>query len=262
MKKQITIFFAFFLLTIIKLFAQNKVVSFEIPSHYLKTSKKIWVYLPENYETSRKKFPVLYLQDGQNLFDSKTAYSGEWQIDETLDSLKAEIIVVGIAHGNENRLQELTPFVHQQYGGGGASAYLDFITNELMPYIQVNYRIKNGKYNTGIGGSSLGGLFAMYASLKHPKLFGKVLVFSPSFWINPEIYEVANSLKATKSKYYFMCGTDESATLEAETDKMIGILNEKRCSCLHLTKKKIVVGGKHNEKLWSKEFAKAYLWLF
>lgn len=101
MKKHLFLFPFFFLLTFTVCNSQKNVSTFTIEAPQLQTSKKIWLYLPENYATSTKKFPVIYMHDGQNLFDAKTAYAGEWQIDETLDSLKAEVIVVGIEHGNE-----------------------------------------------------------------------------------------------------------------------------------------------------------------
>jgi len=97
--------------------ASKQVSTFTIEATQLQTTKKIWVYLPQNYLTSKKKFSVLYIHDAQNLFDAKTSYSGEWNIDEKLDSLRAQVIVVGIEHGNEKRLGELTPFKNEKYGG-------------------------------------------------------------------------------------------------------------------------------------------------
>ena len=139
MKKHLFLFPFFFLLTFTVCNAQKNVSTFTIEAPQLQTSKKIWLYLPENYATSTKKFPVIYMHDGQNLFDVKTAYAGEWQIDETLDSLKAEVIVVGIEHGNEKRIDELTPFKNEQYGGGNTNNYLDFIVSNLKPYIDATY---------------------------------------------------------------------------------------------------------------------------
>nr|WP_317126117.1 alpha/beta hydrolase-fold protein [Flavobacterium rhamnosiphilum] len=127
-----------FFFTIVKIAAQDseqskqstaskQVSTFTIEAPQLQTAKKIWVYLPENYETSKKKFSVIYMHDAQNLFDAKTSYSGEWNVDEKLDSLKAQVIVVGIEHGNDKRIDELTPFKNEKYGGGKADSYLEFI---------------------------------------------------------------------------------------------------------------------------------------
>jgi predicted alpha/beta superfamily hydrolase len=262
MKKQLFPFTSYFFLVISFCFAQNNVSTFIIEAPQLQTAKKIWVYLPQNYAATTKKFPVIYMHDAQNLFDENTAYAGEWQIDETLDSLKAQVIVIGIEHGNEKRIDELTPYKNEQYGGGNANNYIDFIVSNLKPHIDSTYRTKKGKLNTAIGGSSLGGLVSYYAALKYPKIFGKALVFSPAFWINPEIYSLTEKTKKINTKLYFMCGDAESETMVADMKRMIDLVNTTRCSCLHLTKTIIVVDGKHNEKLWAKEFAKAYLWLF
>lgn len=262
MKKQFFQFLPLFLLTYFYGWSQGTVTSFTIEAPQLKSSKKIWLYLPEGYSTSKKKYPVIYMHDAQNLFDDKTSYAGEWHIDETLDSLKAEVIIVGIEHGNEKRMEELTPYPNEKYGGGKADAYLDFMVNTLKPYIDTNYRTKTGKMNTAIAGSSLGGLVSYYAVLKYPKVFGKAAIFSPSFWFTHEIYTLTENNKKLKTKLYFLCGDAESATMVSDMDKMVDLVNDKRCSCMHLTRKVIVADGKHNEKLWSNAFGKAYLWLF
>ena len=98
------------------------------------------------------------MHDAQNLFDAKTSFAGEWNVDKTLDSLKAQVIVIGIEHGNEKRGDELTPFPNKKQGGGKADDYLDFIVNTLKPYVDKNYRTKTNASNTVIFGSSLGGL--------------------------------------------------------------------------------------------------------
>jgi predicted alpha/beta superfamily hydrolase len=262
MKKHLLLFLSIYLLTLTFCFAQKNVSTFMIEAPQLQIQKKIWVYLPINYAASSKKFPVIYLHDAQNLFDAKTSYSGEWKIDETLDSLKAEVIVIGIEHGNEKRIDELTPYKNEKYGGGTADLYLDFIVSNLKPHIDATFRTKTGKMNTAIGGSSLGGLVSYYAALKYPKIFGKAMVFSPAFWINPELYLLTENTKKLRTKLYFMCGDAESENMVADMEKMIDLVKKTRCSCLHLTKSRIVTNGKHNENLWAKEFAKAYLWLF
>lgn len=254
--------YVFFLLTFVGSWSQNKVITFTIEASQLQTSKKIWMYLPHNYETTKKKYPVVYMHDAQNLFDDKSAFAGEWRIDETLDSLKAEVIIVGIEHGNEKRLDELTPFPNEKYGGGKAAAYLDFIVTTLKPYIDTNYRTKSGKNNTAIAGSSLGGLASYYAILKYPRVFGKAAIFSPSFWYSNAIYTLTENTKKLRTKLYFLCGDSESPTMVDEMNKMIDLINDKRCSCMQLTKKVVIQDGKHNEKLWRNAFGKAYLWLF
>ena len=243
--------------------ASKQVSTFTIDAPQLESKKKIWLYLPKNYETSTKRYPVIYMHDAQNLFDAQTSYVGEWNIDEKLDSLNAQVIVVGIEHGNEKRLEELTPYKNEKYGGGKADDYLEFIVKTLKPEIDKKYRTKPNTKNTTIMGSSLGGLTAFYAILKYPEIFGKAGVFSPAFWINrKEIFELAENTKKLKSKIYFLCGDNEGdADMIADLNSIEHIVNSKRCDCMKLNKKVIVKGGQHNEKLWRDGFVKAYLWL-
>ncbi|MCC9063820.1 alpha/beta hydrolase [Flavobacterium piscisymbiosum] len=241
--------------------ASKNVSTFTIEAPQLKTTKKIWIYLPKDYSATAKKYSVIYMHDAQNLFDSKTAYSGEWNVDEKLDSLKAQVIVVGIEHGNEKRIDELTPFKNEKYGGGNADNYLDFIVKTLKPHIDKNYRTKPKAKNTIIIGSSLGGLVSYYAILKYPETFGKAGVFSPSFWFSNDIYTLTEKAPKIKTKIYFLCGDKESDDMVKDMTKMERLLDTKRCYCLHLTKSKIVKGGEHNEKLWRDGFVKAVLWL-
>jgi predicted alpha/beta superfamily hydrolase len=263
----------FVLIAIGKNFAQQstttkQVSTFNIEAPQLKTTKKIWLYLPKNYNSTQKKYPVLYMHDAQNLFDAKTSFVGEWNVDEKLDSLNAQVIVVGIEHGNENRMAELTPYKNAKYGGGNADNYLEFIVKTLKPTIDSRYRTKSNTKNTGIMGSSIGGLASYYAILKYPDVFGKAGIFSPAFWFNRnEIIDLTNTIPKLKTKIYFLCGDNEGdesdkITTIADLNKIDTLISEKRCECKKLTNKKIVKGGQHNEKLWRDGFANAYLWLF
>ncbi|MFY0481527.1 alpha/beta hydrolase [Flavobacterium sp. PLA-1-15] len=263
---RLLLFSVIILLVTLKLHAQESTLSknvstFVIDAPQLKTKKKIWLYLPEDYKTSNKKYPVIYMHDAQNLFDKKTSFVGEWNVDETLDSLKAKVIVVGIEHGNEKRLDELTPFPNEKYGGGNGDAYLEFIVKTLKPHIDSNYRTKTKAKNTIIFGSSLGGLISYYAVLKYPEVFGKAGVFSPSFWFSDKIYEMTEKSDKIKAKIYFLCGDKESDEMVAEVKKMEILLDKNRCYCLHLDKSVIVKEGEHNEKLWREGFAEAIKWL-
>ncbi|MBF4485158.1 alpha/beta hydrolase-fold protein [Flavobacterium sp. CSZ] len=241
--------------------ASKNVSTFTIEAPQLKTTKKIWIYLPKDYSATAKKYSVIYMHDAQNLFDAKTSFSGEWNVDEKLDSLKAQVIVVGIEHGNEKRIDELTPFKNEKYGGGNADNYLDFIVKTLKPHIDATYRTKPKAKNTIIMGSSLGGLVSYYAILKYPETFGKAGIFSPSFWFSNNIYTLTEQATKIKTKIYFLCGDKESDDMVRDMTKMERLLDTKRCYCLHLTKSKIVKGGEHNEKLWRDGFVKAVLWL-
>lgn len=265
MIKQFCLFFIFFFLTS-KNIAQNitksnQVSTFLIDAPQLHTQKKVWVYLPKNYTTSIKKFPVLYMHDAQNLFDTQTAYAEEWNVDEKLDSLHAEIIVIAIEHGNEKRIAELTPYTNEKYGGGNANAYLDFVVNTLKPKIDSTYRTKTDRKNTLLMGSSLGGLVSFYAVLKYPNVFGKAAIFSPSFWFSNQIYEDTEKAKKITAKLYFLCGDNESKDMVVNMNKMETLLITKKTLTPKLFNKEIIKNGQHNEKLWRDSFTNALLWL-
>jgi len=244
--------------------ASKQVSTFLIEAPQLQTIKKIWIYLPKKYDSTKRKYPVIYMHDAQNLFDDKTSYVGEWNIDEKLDSLNAQVIIVGIEHGNEKRIDELTPFKNAKYSGGNADNYIRFIVETLKPEIDTKYRTKADTEYTGIIGSSLGGLVSYYAVLKYPEIFGKAGVFSPSFWFNrKEINELTQKSSSLKAKIYFLCGDNEGdADVIPDLNTIHNLITEKRDANLNLSKIRIVKGGQHNEKLWRDGFVKAYLWLF
>ena len=133
--------------------SSTQVSTFKIQAPELNTEKTVWIYLPKNYKISSNKYPVIYMHDAQNLFDDKTSYAGEWEVDEFMDSLSNQLsIIVGIEHGNEKRIKELTPFPNEKYGGGNGLKYLEFIKSTLKPYIDKNYRTKHEpKYTTLFG---------------------------------------------------------------------------------------------------------------
>lgn len=243
--------------------ASRNVSTFIIESPQLNVNKTIWVYLPSNYVNSQQSYPVLYLQDAQNLFDRSTSFSGEWRIDETLDSLDLELIVIGIEHGHEKRIDELTPFPHPEHHGGNAENYLKFITETLKPDIDKRFRTKTDVSNTFIGGSSLGGLFSYYAVLKHPEAFGKAMVFSPSFWFSEKIAGFTDEIPGEKlnhTKFYFRSGQKESET-------MVPLMCEIKQKLLSKGLKfnqvnlKTLPNGQHNEAFWGSLFPQAAVWL-
>lgn len=264
MKRFLNLFFPLFLFFTNQLSAQIRYSTFEIDAPQLQTKKRIWVYLPLNYEKTTRDYPVIYMHDAQNLFDKDTSFGDEWKIDETLDSLKAKVIVIGIEHGNEKRFEEMTPYKNEKRGGGKADAYLEFIVKTLKPQIDSTYRTKTNAHNTCIWGSSLGGLVSFYAALKYPDVFGKVGCFSPAFWINKEeIFQKMENTPKFNTKIYLLCGDNENKeNMVANMEEMETLINSKRCECKMLNKTVIIKDGEHNEKLWRNAFAKAYLWLF
>jgi predicted alpha/beta superfamily hydrolase len=234
--------------------------SFYIPQ--LNRHRRIWIYLPSSYGTSKKKYPVLYMNDGQNAFDEATSAYGEWGVDEALDSLGTqhkEIIVVAIDNGDDKRTNEYSPYDMEKYGKGEGDQYVDFLVQTLKPYIDKHYRTKKDEKNTFITGSSMGGLISFYAILKYPKVFGGAGVFSPAFWITPQLKNIdPEKAKKVKGKIYFYAGQSES---ESMVPDMLNVFEQMR----HHSKAKMQIviraEGRHNEVTWREEFPLFYKWI-
>ncbi len=230
--------------------------------------RKIWMYLPPNYENSGQYYPVIYMHDGQNLFDRSASFAGEWEIDESLDIFHKNnlptAIVVGIENSrDEARLDEYSPWRNTFYNKGGeGEAYVNFIVNDLKPYIDANYRTRSEQSHTGIGGSSMGGLISMYAIIEHQNIFGKALIFSPSFWFSEEAYEhVQNKGREAPVKIYLAAGRNEDGNIAANTERMRVTLQSSgfRPEEINI---RIDGDGFHGEGYWARAFQPAYRWLF
>ena len=232
----------------------------------LNRDRRIWVYTPPNYENSENTYPVLYIHDGQNVFDAATSYAGEWEVDETLNWLQKanglELIVVAIDNGDDHRMNEYAPWSNPRIEKPEGDAYLDFIANTLKPRIDSNYRTKTDKANTAIIGSSMGGLISHHAGLKYSDVFGKVGVFSPSFWISEDAYEFAKTnSKLYDNKMYFLIGSKEGGNMVEDMNRMVKVMKTNGFNPSNL-KSKTVEGGTHSEGFWRSEFPEAICWLF
>jgi predicted alpha/beta superfamily hydrolase len=237
----------------------------------LNRTRRIWIYLPENYSSQPSyHFPVLYIHDGQNVFDDATSFSGEWGVDEFLDSaIVRSCIVVAIDNGADKRLNEYCPYNFSLKSPGISSAdsinkgegnlYVDFLVKTLKRFIDKNYRTLKDKANTFVAGSSMGGLISMYAVLKYPKVFGGAGVFSPAFWVGPEIFDdIMVKGKKVNSSIYFYAGKQESERMVPDMLKAFDEMS-------HVSKSKMITvirdEGKHNETTWRKEFPLFYKWI-
>jgi len=242
--------------------------AFKMPQ--LNRNRRIWVYLPASYKNSKKHYPVMYLQDGQNIFDAYTSAYGEWGVDECLDSLfakgKKPCIVIGIDNGGETRMNEYNPYeftwkessTSKKFTPEG-DQYLSFISHTLKPFIDKHYRTLSSRENTIIAGSSMGGLIAYYALLKYPKVFGKAGIFSPAFWTASGIDQLTDSLgKKLDAKIFFYMGYQEG---KEDVDRMKWIAEKvgKNSNCMIYSV--IDPDGKHNEQAWRKWFAEFYKWI-
>ncbi|MBP6287015.1 MAG: hypothetical protein KTQ13_04490 [Ferruginibacter sp.] len=228
----------------------------------LNRTRRIWLYLPEDYAKSKKRYPVLYMHDGQNLFDESTAAFGEWGVDETLDSMiskgRAACIVVGIENGPQ-RVNEYNPYETERFGNGEGDVYLDFIAETLKPYMDKQYRTLPSREHTLIAGSSVGGLISYYAMLRRPDVFGKAGIFSPSFWLAPPIKQFTDSAAGKMNgKFFFYIGAKEGDSFIQDMQEVQELLGAGSSAMIYSV---IDPAGSHHEKAWRKWFAEFYGWI-
>jgi len=234
---------------------------YEIPQ--LGVTRKISALLPHNYDHSDKEYPVLYLQDGQNLFNPLAPY-GDWGIDKSMTKLaeidQGEVIIIAVDHGEEERIKEYMPYDHNKYGKGQGDCYVEFLKDKLIPYVNSNYRAKTGREDTGIGGSSMGGLISLFAGFTEPEVFGKMMIFSPSLWLSEEIYNDAELFNPEdNSKMYLYAGGKESRAHLPNIRRLESILNYKKDYEFNLS---VNLDGQHGEYYWGQEFPNALKWLY
>lgn len=231
----------------------------------LKKRRRVWVYVPEEYEVSGKSYPVIYMQDGQNLFDRFTSYVGEWKIDETMSALKGceKSIIVGIDNGGMDRRNEYSFSVHDSlHPNPQGDAYLEFLVKNLKPVIDYNFRTLKDRNRTTIGGSSMGANVSLAALVKYPNVFSKAMLLSPAFWLDPELQRmVGDHTPKTDSKIYFSCGTNEGA---GEVLQEMLAMNNLMFDVGYQPEQISLMDwpyGEHNEAFWAEEFPRAYRWL-
>ncbi|SFC32933.1 alpha/beta hydrolase [Massilia yuzhufengensis] len=232
----------------------------------LERKRQLRLYLPPGYATSGKRYPVLYMHDGQNLFDVATAYAGEWQVDETLDALaregKLELIVVGIDNGGEKRMTELNAWDSKRFGAAEGREYTDFVVKTVKPLVDRSYRTLPGREHTAIMGSSMGGLASHYALAQYPQVFSKAGVFSPAYWTaQPSFAFVAGRPAPKDARVFMLMGEKEGPEMVADVKRMAEVVQKSGHPAAN-TRLKIVPGAEHNEKFWAGELREALLWMF
>jgi len=240
--------------------------SFYMPQ--LNRYRRVWICLPHDYvKNTSKRFSVIYMHDGQNVFDAKTSYAGEWGVDECLDTLERKtgkgFIVVALDNGSDKRISEYTAWKNSKYGGGEGVQYIDFMAKTLKPYIDKNYRTLTNKENTAMIGSSLGGLISVFAAVRFPNVYGKIGNFSPAYWINMD--SLKTYIKATKQplsfRLYTFAGKKESTTITTEVYGVEEVLKQAGLKPSEIITT-IYNDGEHREWFWRREFPKAVEWLF
>lgn len=232
----------------------------------LHRTRQLRIYVPPNYANSDKRYPVLYMHDGQNLFDNATAYAGEWNVDETMNALskagKLELIVVGIDNGEAKRMTELNPWPSVQFGAPEGKEYVEFIVNVVKPLIDKQYRSKPDRANTAIMGSSMGGLISHYAINQYPQIFSKAGIYSPSYWTSAASIDfISNTPAAKDARLYLATGEIEGGAQVPDVQRAYAAILKAGHPASNISLK-IVAGAEHNEKFWSGDFENAVLWLF
>ena len=230
--------------------------------------RKIWILLPYDYYFSNKSYPVLYLQDAQNLFNESSPF-GNWEIDKKLSILaeygRGDLIVVAIEHGSEDRIKEYIFDNDNVAHGSEGKKYIRFITDTLKPVVDDSYRTLKDRENTGIGGSSLGALISLYSGFLYPEVYSKLLIFSPSLWIEPNNNFPMMSFRTPfKTKIYLYGGEKEGSKMVKRINIFENYLRkwEKKNFFDFEYKTSINPEGTHNEFYWSQEFPRAIEWLF
>ena len=236
---------------------------FEIPQ--LNTTRKVWALLPHDYDNTDERYPVMYLQDAQNLFHENSLF-GNWEIDKKLAVMAeyqiGKIIIIAIEHADDDRIKEYS-VGKTILGNGQGKKYIRFLTETLKPYVDENFRTKTDRKNTGIGGSSMGGLISIFSGLRNPEVFGKLMIFSPSLWVVPQLKIDVDIENTDDTKIYLYAGGEESDNMLEHVKKF-----KERLIVSEFVKNKMKINlsinklGEHNETYWSDEFPKAIEWLF
>jgi predicted alpha/beta superfamily hydrolase len=241
-------------------------------SEILPDDRVVSVYLPPQYlEQEERRFPVLYLQDGQNLFDGRTSYiAGKtWNANTTADQLTEAgeiepVILVGVANTGLRRIAEYTPTRDFKMGGGEGRSYGRLLIEELKPLIDRSYRTLPDAKNTGVGGSSLGGLISLYLGFAHPEAFSKVAVMSPSLWWDHRSILNAIEQQVTKPelRIWLDIGTAEGARPLRDADALERLLEKRGWKIgVDLAYEK-AQGAVHDERAWSDRFGDVLRFLF
>jgi predicted alpha/beta superfamily hydrolase len=241
-------------------------------SEFLPTDRDVTVYLPPGYDAQVDvRYPVLYLHDGQNLFEPDKAFKkGEhWRVGETATQLIearriAPLIIVGVANTGPRRIHEYTHTHDRRRGGGEADAYGRLLIDELKPFVDATYRTFTDPGHTAMGGSSLGGLVTLYLGLKHPDVFSRLAVMSPSVWWDRRaiLRTVRDTRPKPRLRIWLDMGTREGA-YHVDNARLLkaGLLKAGwiEDDDLHYEE---IPGGTHSESAWAARFGRVLEWLF
>lgn len=226
-------------------------------SPQLENERDVLVYLPPSYGRTARRYPVLYMHDGQNLFDRATSFGDEWEVDQTLESAAdegLEAIVVGLPNIGPERLNEYSPWMDRRHKQGGkGNKYVDWIVHTVKPLIDRDFLTRTDREGTGIAGSSMGGLISLYAFFRYPEVFGFTGVMSPALWFaGGSIYPFIKERPFTPGRIYLDVGTSEGSEELHDVRRMKEILTQKGYKTGHDLMFIVEMGGAHNERAWAR----------
>ncbi len=251
----------------------------DFPSRIFHNKRMLRVWLPRGYdlpENSGQRYPVFYLNDGQNLFERATSFAGiEWQVDETAERLIREGVIpptifVGIDNTGLERLKEYLPYrsVNPLVLRPQGRKYPKFLVDEVLPFVSQNYRIAKGPENTALGGSSLGGLISLYVAMAAPGVFSRVLLESPSLWVaNRQILRDARRFRQWPQKIFLATGTREAGREDKDRETVENVRELERVLRRagmddRRLRVEVADGGTHSEGAWAARFPDALRFLF
>jgi predicted alpha/beta superfamily hydrolase len=245
-------------------------------SRFLAAERAVHVWVPPGYaERRRSRYPVLYLHDGQNIFDPETAFvrGQDWQAAESAGELVREgrvdpLVIVAIDNAGEGRIDEYTPTHSARISRGGhAERYAQMMLEELIPFIAARYRVRSGPRFTAVGGSSLGGLLTLYIGIRHPDVFGKLAVMSPSLWWDDRsiLRMIASHPMRPRPRIWLDTGTGEASTPRASTRDARWLRRILTSQGWRKGRNLMYYedpGGEHNERAWAHRFPMMLRFLF
>jgi predicted alpha/beta superfamily hydrolase len=223
--------------------------------------RELRIYVPPSYDGIERRYPVLYVQDGQNLFDPEESFAGSWRVDLAMDWAAArghEGIVVGVPNAGEQRLAEYSPFDSPEGGPGRGEAYLGFLAETVKPLIDARYRTRPEREATGVAGSSMGGLISLFAYFARPEVFGIMAALSPSLWFAERaIFGRLEEAPFQPGRLYLDVGRLEGAETLADARRLRDLLVAKGYRRGHELRYVEDRAGRHEEAAWSRRFRTA-----
>jgi predicted alpha/beta superfamily hydrolase len=232
-----------------------------VESHQLGNRRDLYVWLPPGYAQSLRRYPVIYMHDGQNLFDPRLSYAEPWRVDRAMDRVSkrsVEAIVVGIPNTGIDRIDEYSPYVDAKTGGGKGNLYLDWLIGTVKPLVDARFRTRADRQYTGIAGSSMGGLISLYAFLRHPSVFGFVGALSPSLWFaGRAIFTTLEASAHVPGRIYLDIGGREGKVALDDARHMRAALIAKGYTLGRELSWLEDPSGRHNEVDWGRRFGDA-----